>query len=638
MFALYPAAAAAAWAVVLDESIPYRSVFGPATALRALLHRNAWTASASGLCCGPLHASFNVRLDSPTQIGGAIAVLWTDTIHDACLQRTGCSTLAVPDACQTQYCLAQFQPWEQRILGRHIAGAFMSGAERSSWGDPAVESCPLCGQPDTKSHPILECPALSAARTRHWSILERVAREEPHWMHMAWVPIPEALPVFRLLCRRLSLPPLAQPLAESPTAWHMFTDGTALHGSCPQARLTAWAVTWCPCVHGPLDVQGWFRLSPSARVDSFRVLGQGVTPGYQSVPRAELAATIWAAKFASQHTPPHPDVDIFIHSDSKYACRVWEAIQRGSMTPGAVCENSDLVEQVFPLASRCRVFKVKAHVESPELDEMPLWEQWRCAGNATADAAAKAAMKGVPEVIRSQADSVAQATLNHTNLLLAFFRALVDVNVADAQLRKSAGSLLASQAEQEDHGDALARLLHNLRSWTVDTSPAERPSVPATVLENFPGGGTYAGSLVSWCRSVQWPTLPVPPQRDAAITFLELFVHYVWTFRRPPFLVPGTANYLHFNDEVAQLHHRTLWSLVADFFSSIRQLQKLVPWQLMPTGRTRNLLHLQPLGISRGLDGVQYRPTLPGGGDWVSLLRLVASEASALPLWSHCGD
>ena len=75
------------------------TVCGPATALRAMLDRHGRSLHRTGLCKGPGHIWFHVRLSGPKHITRSVEQAWAEHVRDASLHRSGMQNLGLP--CRT---------------------------------------------------------------------------------------------------------------------------------------------------------------------------------------------------------------------------------------------------------------------------------------------------------------------------------------------------------------------------------------------------------------------------------------------------------------------------------------------------------------------------------------------------------
>ena len=69
--------------------------------------------------------------------------------------------------------------------------------------------------------------------------------------------------------------------------------------------------------HSPVDASAWARLDAHARASTFKVVCMGSTPGTQTVPRAELAAVCWVAKWIASDAQVDPGGELTLDNLQK---------------------------------------------------------------------------------------------------------------------------------------------------------------------------------------------------------------------------------------------------------------------------------------------------------------------------------
>ena len=100
----------------------------------------------------PLHLERSwTEMDGACQQGPSA---WAERVQTECRHRTGLHNLGLPCQLLTSSVLRCFKPWQHTILSRHMCGAFMSGAEKSTWSRLDCQHCELCGELDSKHHRV----------------------------------------------------------------------------------------------------------------------------------------------------------------------------------------------------------------------------------------------------------------------------------------------------------------------------------------------------------------------------------------------------------------------------------------------------------------------------------------------------
>ena len=294
--AAMPASGHASWAT------------GSASALKPLLTRNGWTLHADGLCTGMGNVRFSVRTASASDIASAVNLAWASFVRQAVQHRNGLAHAGVPCGLQTSRVLRMFTVSQQRLLARHITGAFQSGAVRNSWSEFDCLACPWCNEPGTKEHRFLICPAMECVRIRNPSALQILTSQSPEWAHGPYATLLAVQDITHLVFARRPPPawppPLDVPCSQSrDRLLTLFTDGGCLHPTVTAARVASWSVV--------------------------QDTAPGSVPGWQTAARAELCAALQAVRIARASGRPACEVV----TDSKctfgplFSCRAWHWAQ-----------------------------------------------------------------------------------------------------------------------------------------------------------------------------------------------------------------------------------------------------------------------------------------------------------------------
>ena len=619
-----PATAALILRRLSGPHIPHRGVCGPAGALQVLLARNDWTVCPDGLFRGPLHCHFYLHKSSARQVRNMFQQAWGSHVQDQIQHRNGLSDAPVPHTSLSASVLGGFCPWEQKFLARSMCGGFMSGAERNTWSRDSTDLCPLCQELDTRSHRIFRCPALQEKREPHNDILSTVQRQFPHWTHMPFVSWPFEASVLQLFLAKLALPELAPHPADAPIV--LFTDASAIHTTCPSARVTAWAVVRGrpPPTAPHLTADD---LVPEALLPRFSVIGQGCTPGPQTVPRAELAALVWASNWACQC----PDCPVTVYTDCQPALTLWRRWQRSGWEYVRGSVNADLLQGV-PHPRTMQAYKIKAHQATDDLSRSSCWDQWLAAGNDAADSAAKMACRDLPAALRAMADQVALHCQGQQRLLRKFFRAVLDMGVLDAHKRRQeARQQHERHAAQVSSASTLTDLLDRFRAWQVP--PPGVLSIPEAweeAWDSWPFGLQYGRLLIGWLQQLRWHVQPASPADSWEVSYLEMLLSFSAAAATAPLVEnifqPGT--YWSLPQARSQLQHVSLRQLVTCFRAALLQIGKILGRPLFPCAEVKDVAYLRLLNLSAPNAGIAARPFLPGDG-WIDMLeRLAASDCA----------
>ena len=150
-----------------------------------------WIMHADGTASGPGNATFSLFDDPPKVIRAALRVAWRDQLASRVAHRNGMTHAGVPDPGIADRILRRLQPGMQCHVAQTMVGAFMSGAAKAKWDRLQAPTCDLCGQVDSKTHRLLECPVAANLRALYQPVLEFVVDEMPHWLHC---PYPTSCP------------------------------------------------------------------------------------------------------------------------------------------------------------------------------------------------------------------------------------------------------------------------------------------------------------------------------------------------------------------------------------------------------------------------------------------------------------
>ena len=592
----------------------YPTAHGPGSALQLMFRRLDWVIRSDGLFKGPGHVEFNVFTSSSSEIKKAIQAAWAVEVQKSVQDRSGLDRFPLPSRSITQQLFQQFQPWEQVILSRHVTGAFLSNAEKSTWSRVVGEACDLCGQCDTKHHRLFTCPAMADVRQDHSEIVSQVQREFPWWSHMLAASEPDEVPMLRLIMANRKLPPTLPPPIGCNKVY-LFTDGSAHNTSYPDARLTYWSVVWCHGVSDEAEISAWASLPLAARVATFRVLAQGSTPKAQTVPRAELAAVIWAAQWAAQRD----DLQAVLFTDSQFAMDTWRKAKARPQADSGLA-HTDLLQQ-FPPNDRIELRKVKSHNPAGLAPSASAYLQWTTMGNEMADRAAGLAKRGEMDLVVQASDSIAESTMFQLDHLLSFSRYLVDLNVAEIERKSQLQELPQVTFAPQDIEEAVRTYYLDWDVYTLEEGIS--PSVPSNaqeLLNGQPAEIEYDHLLLQWLQSLQWPSRPQQDEFPKDVTFLELFVCFTMVAGvLPPHMIQDGEHYKWVPAAAPEGQQLPCTSMgtIFRFRDRIHRMEKLFGRDLLLAQEKSGIGRLAPLGAEGRLLGLDARPLLNDPHLWL---------------------
>ena len=171
-------------------------------------------------------------------------------------------------------------------------GAFLTRQHQGKFDLSKGTRCPYCGGLDTLEHRAITCPYFASARSKHpralrcWTGADVALRERL---------MPSRLPSEAALLRAFNeLPDSGRSFQVgmsdcSDGHYHLFTDGSCLHGRDAPFHLAAWSVVsathGCPLASGPLP--GLQQTSPRSELYAFLV-------ALRWRDGAEVICTIWS--------------------------------------------------------------------------------------------------------------------------------------------------------------------------------------------------------------------------------------------------------------------------------------------------------------------------------------------------------
>ena len=508
-------------------------VFGPASALAALLLRNSWEIHPCGRCSGPGCAEFNLRFSSRRQIRRAVLAGWAFELSNKVAHRNGLSQLGAIDFRATHKAVAGLAVPFHHVAANCISGGHMSHAAQSQW-DPLVEAnCRHCGAWDTKWHRCFQCPIADAVRQPFLPLLSWVADHAPHWIHASVATEHADAHVLRLInAKRVFVPPPNPPCDPYGGAWHFYTDGSCNVPCTPEARHASWAVVVDAAQTVPVEVLLHAFLHTHTALPAFHVVAQGMCPGQQSIGRAEICAILQVCCIARSH--PHVICEVW--SDSTYAIGFVQGLHKHCST-GLPDTDLDLCEwaSVWVAPPNLRVHKVKSH---QQLD-WPINSSTRAAlGNAVADTAAKSARASDLALVLDLVADVDRHHVQQKDMLRAYLHYQAELTKLFGRLRHNrvSDTNLTKQLDSQEGRDQW----FSLGAFTLTQAISLPEDVPEALLLAAPWPPWFVAAVWRWTASLQWPTIRGRCQRTDGVTNIELLANFVATTSvLPPVHVSG---------------------------------------------------------------------------------------------------
>ena len=616
------------------------SAIGPATSLKVMLRRNGWTLHATGVCTGPGNVRISLMTASARDISQAVNVAWAYSVREAAAHRNGLAGAGIPCPHLTSQVLSKFALPQQKLLARHITGAFQSGMVRSAWSAHDCDACPWCEQPDTKLHRFTACPAFATVRERHPFAMQILLDQRPEWVHGPYATLAPAQDIANLLFATRPPPSWPPPVSLQglPTPLTFFTDGGCRNPQVPAARLAAWSVvldTTPPGGHDrAMDLWAQHGLHPPA----LQVQSLGAVPGKQTAPRAELCAALQATRIAAASGR----VPCTIVTDCAYVVRVFREFSSGFGVKGFLrAANQDLLQLLqevwFP---QVEVRKVKAH-ELDKLDRASagLWDHL---GNHAADTSCTMALDNELPFVQEMAADILEFQEQQADMLHAVFSYLVDLDATVQRLQPGPSSQAAEQRDEAPLEAIFPTAVHHRwqdlrRRWWVG-SPLAPPS--QQVHAGCKWGPEFSWRVWHWSQTLSWTAADRSP--FTGTTTLELLCNFVCvTGSLPPVAIRQESGswFCQAADTVeAHLIPAAIRYWLHVLTCALKYLEKRTHMILLPGLRRRKICTLQPWGDRHPRSGTAARVTFLKVEETSALIHRVLSRNATQELLRYSGQ
>ena len=343
------------------------SLPGPFSTLLQLCTRTG------GSVCPPfLQTMQGLRLDLFRAPKGFMRKLmeqeWVNMVARQHTHRQAMQELSSLDLSLAHLDAGRLSPVEKARVSALQSGCYIVDAQHCKYDTTKTGQCSLCGVPDTVEHRVKDCPRFLESRQgsentlAEWAVLPKSPTH-----HLL---VPQNPWVSQLLCELEGIPTSVPEAVIDGGEWHdIFTDGTRLFQGV--FALAAWAVV-------NATVGQVLEASP-------------LKGGYQTVPRAELEAALFAVRWGLCNR-----LCVSLWTDSTYVSEGMQAILRGH-EPDIDSENWDLWEgmcmaiQGFPEGT-LGVRHVPSHLDEQCCESA--FEDWVAKWNGHVDLQADVANRG----------------------------------------------------------------------------------------------------------------------------------------------------------------------------------------------------------------------------------------------------
>jgi hypothetical protein len=130
----------------------------------------------------------------------------------------------------------------QQRLKLNMVEGLQTQSMKAKWDKEISDSCPICGQSDTREHRLLDCVASQKAREQFPNAQEILQCTRPEWVYMPFPRQHEMNLLLRAYTQTVKPPIIPSTLYECGHTLRFFTDGGAIHPACAAARIATWAV------------------------------------------------------------------------------------------------------------------------------------------------------------------------------------------------------------------------------------------------------------------------------------------------------------------------------------------------------------------------------------------------------------
>ena len=482
---------------------------GPGTALKATLVRLGWSLNGDAWLSCPGHVKLHLPTASNSQLNRYLLKAWAFRVRDTLVHRNGLAGLAIPDPVITSRALGRFTASQQKVLVKHVSGAFQTAAMKSRWDHTLTDSCPWCGQPETRRHRFLECSAFQTLRMHHADAVDLLSTTQQHWIYCPVATLPEADDILSLIFA--TRPPPGHPLEaaarlkeQAPASIRVFTDGTCVAPQFPAARHAAWAVVLdCASTDEQrrVDMDRWcqFEMQPP----SLQVWAQGLVAGAQTTPRAELYAALQAVRLG-YHAGCIP---LEVVTDCSYVVHLF-ALLAGGMSRTALMSSANmdillLLQEVWYEGIEVR--KVRSHQQVQDQSNLAL--AWHVMGNIVVDLACDAARGADLSIVHELQTEVHRDQRQQLHDLSIVFEYYLALHTATNRMRHNhpcAPSTLDVPAPDEPEDGQSPGLAQWCRRRSQQATYPALPQPAPSVFHACTWGYTFASNVWTWANTLQW--------------------------------------------------------------------------------------------------------------------------------------
>eukprot|EP00438_Fugacium_kawagutii_P021779 Skav205465 [mRNA] locus=scaffold4885:270761:274054:+ [translate_table: standard] len=608
---------------ILSRAIAFngKTTFGPATSLKRYLKTCHLDVCSEGNIKNGHKIICNVFTSSCKQISVALRLHWDSHILQTQVQRKGIDPNQMYNLQLTRKLFTALSTTQQKLITLNMIGGYQTNCVKSKWLHESVDTCELCGQPDTTGHRFTTCSALAHIRDKHRTCQD-LLRDSPNWIYHPFAT--DDVRTHLLNTLKSSLKAQEPDFHNQPgqTCHVYFTDGGCLHPTFEPARFCSWAVVRdCAPSHDIALAAAVESMERDRSYPFWHCVGCGSVPGSQTIVRAELFAVCEAVQNSLQDATVN---EIRIYTDSAYVIKIAHLIQSPHFRSRLhLVSNADLVLRLHGLCQQVMpsFFKVKSHqdlkaISSPE-------QLWQAMGNAAADKIATQTLNRFPHQMLNDLAGVKQhhdLQTRHLGMVLEFF--------ADNNLERHKLLLEHKQGQCPAVTQPCEVIVEQLSEYTVlQQFAVELPEITVEVAQCNLIGTPIAYAVYQWIRTLQWPAIDESNNfcvrsNDAShakkgISWLELSINFVITtnqyFPVRTAGVSATSKFADYNSDEAKMlpkNYRAVSKQIFTFQAVIRCMISILGTEVWPSFAKPGQCSLASLGYNGHMMGLSPRPSL----------------------------
>ncbi len=601
---------------------------GPSSTIKRWITRLGWDVSHSGKIITDNQIVIDLVTTPLEFIEQQVISGWTNKVLYEVSHRQGLSDVPTPNIRATLGSITNFDDVDRKISIKHIIGAYVCANKAKHWQDHDG-SCVLCkaGCPDSMSHRVFDCTFFDNIRAPYKSLIDEVKRHYPYWAFSPTVP---THPDETRLLQICSLFPVSllvdvnDNFGDPSRVYTFFTDGGCTFPDCPTASVASWSIVADNlCNSVDRSQRGKIYQDTGEWPNTLNLVATGNVPNRQTNDRGELMAIIQCLSLAKGC--------VFIWSDSTYALDVLDKVLGcgGDHTRLQHCKNWDLVLYLVSVVdSRTSRDIEYNHIKAHQpLDAMrPPVVQYNILGNYLADFHAGKFLKELPQDLQVISTGISEHYAFVTGLHRGFLEFACHLTKATSAFNSGGiGDLTTGGAACNDEEDQVSDTskIRVLENWAPSGETKKYCcDFDNTLYSSVPHPPHFTGSVVTWLRSLEWPT--TRHHNDVGITWYELLIDLCISTGCYPPVTQGKwkGQYVYtevFKGSASSLLENPLKDQIAALRSCIRAVAAIYQNEVFPMSFfTKDCKSLLAYPGGRQCSGLTIRPRLTNPSETVA--------------------